>query len=239
MPRFYCNMPLASGEIIELPPDAAHHLHVLRLAADESFTLFNGEGGEYTARLASIEKKRAYAEILSFSSREAELAYAVTIAQALPESSKMDWIVEKAVELGAAAIQPILSQRCVVRLSGERAEKRLAHWQKIIVAASEQCGRNRLARLHDLADFKNWISQPVQKTLLLSPRASLSLSGWASGKQQQALTLMIGPEGGFTTIEEDLALSKGAQLVSMGSRILRTETAGMSALATLTAIWGI
>jgi 16S rRNA (uracil1498-N3)-methyltransferase len=233
-------MPLSLGETIELPPDVAHHIHVLRLAADESFTLFNGEGGEYTARLAGAEKKRAHAEILSFSAREAELPFALTIAQALPESSKMDWIVEKAIELGAAAIQPILSQRCVVRLSGERAEKRLAHWQKIIVAASEQCGRNRLAHLHDLADFKNWISQPAQKTrLLLSPRASLSLSGWARSNQQQALTLMVGPEGGFTTNEEDLALSKGAQLVSMGPRILRTETAGMSALATLTAIWGI
>ena len=120
---------------------------MVRLAPGDAITLFNGDGGEYTAVLSSVEKKRVSAELKAYSERDVELPYALTLAQALPEASKMDWIVEKAIELGVAAIQPLAARRCVVRLSAERAEKKLAHWQGIIVSASEQSGRNRLAQL--------------------------------------------------------------------------------------------
>lgn len=240
MPRFYCASPFTPGEFFSLPANIAHHVNVLRLAPDDSIMLFNGEGGEYQARLVSVEKKRAEAEILSFSPREAELPYAVTIAQALPEASKMDWIIEKTVELGAAAIQPLHSQRCVVRLSGERAEKRQVHWQRVIISAAEQCGRNRLAQLEQLADFNRWLAQPAtQPRILFSPRTDQSLSGWAQSRDPQALTLMIGPEGGFTEQEEQLAVAHGALPLSLGPRILRTETAGMAAMAMLQGIWGV
>lgn len=239
MPRFYCSQPLAIGSQILLPDNVSHHVHVLRLAAGTAITLFNGDGGEYTATLTLIEKKRVSAEINAHAARDVELAYAITLAQALPESSKMDWIIEKAVELGAAAIQPLSAQRCVMRLSGERMDKKLAHWQAIIIAASEQSGRNRLAHLDPPADCKSWMSrQDLHRRILLSPRAEQSLSDWARHHPPQTLALMIGPEGGFTEMEEDLAIAQGALSLSMGPRVLRTETAGLAALATLNAIWG-
>lgn len=238
MPRFHYPFPLAIGAAVALPDQVAHHIHVLRLAVGETITLFNGEGGEYTATLAAIEKKRAVADIKAFSPREAELPYSVMLAQALPEASKMDWIIEKAVELGAAGIQPIAAQRCVVRLSAERAGKKREHWQGIIVAAAEQCGRNRLPHLPDLTDFGAWIGQQdMHRRILLSPRAEQSLSAWARHHPAQAVSLVIGPEGGFTREEENMAIAHGALALSMGPRVLRTETAGLAALAALNAVW--
>jgi 16S rRNA (uracil1498-N3)-methyltransferase len=214
-------------------------VQVLRLAVGAHVTLFNGEGGEYTATLTDIGKKRAEAEVKTFSPREAELPHAITLAQALPEASKMDEIIQKAVELGVATIQPLAAQRCVVKLSAERAEKKLAHWQGIIVSAAEQCGRNRLTNLVEPVDFESWIVQKdLHKRILLSPRAEQSLSDWAKHHPPQAVTIMIGPEGGFSEKEELLATSHGALSLSMGTRVLRTETAGMAALSAINAIWG-
>jgi len=239
MSRFYCQQPLVTGDTVPLPDNVAHHVHVVRLTEGDALTLFNGEGGEYTATLTAIEKKRASAIVGAFSPREVELPFAVTLAQALPEATKMDWIIEKSVELGTAAIQPLTAQRCVVRLSAERADKRHAHWQGIIAAASEQCGRNRLAQLAPLADFNRWIGQvSLQPCILFSPRATQALSAWARNQPPQAVTLMIGPEGGFTEQEEQLAVAHGALLLSLGERVLRTETAGIAALSSLSAIWG-
>jgi 16S rRNA (uracil1498-N3)-methyltransferase len=239
MPRFYCPQPFAIGAVVALPDHVAHHIQVVRLSAGDNITLFNGEGGEYTATIATIEKKRATAEIKIFTPREVELPYAVTVAQALPEASKMDWIIEKAVELGVHSIQPLASQRCVVRLSAERAAKKIQHWQGVIVAASEQSGRNRLTALAEPVDFNQWVQQKdLHVRIMLSPRAEQSLSDWARHHPPQSVALMIGPEGGFTDKEEDLAIAQGALMLSMGPRVLRTETAGLSALAALNAIWG-
>ena len=157
------------------------------------------------ATLTAVEKKRAHAEVKTFSPREAELPYALTLAQALPEGAKMDWIVEKAVELGAAAIVPLAAQRCVVRLSGERAEKKQAHWQGIVHAAAEQCGRNRLPHLAELSEFRRWVGQSdLHRRILLSPRGEQPLSAWARHHPPQAVTLIVGPEGGFNEEEEQL-----------------------------------
>ncbi|NRR33077.1 16S rRNA (uracil(1498)-N(3))-methyltransferase [Oxalobacteraceae bacterium] len=239
MPRFFCSQPLALGALVTLPEAVAHHIQVLRLQVGAAVTLFNGEGGEYTAILASIEKKRVTVELKAFSPLEVELPYALTLAQALPEASKMDWIIEKAIELGVAGFVPLAARRCVVRLSAERAEKKMAHWQGIIVSASEQSGRNRLAHLGQLHDFKDWIGQQdMHKRVIFTPRATQSLPDWARHQPPQALTLMVGPEGGFSEEEEELALSKGALALSMGPRILRTETAGLAAVAALNALWG-
>lgn len=239
MPRFYYPSSLSIGATVILPEHVAHHVFVLRLPVGATITLFNGEGGEYTATLNAIEKKRALAEIKAFSPRETELPYSITLAQALPEASKMDWIIEKAVELGAAAIQPIAAQRCVVRLSKERAEKKLEHWRGIIIAASEQSGRNRLAHLPEPTDFNDWIGQQnLHRRILLSPRAEQSLADWARHHPPQAISLMIGPEGGFTEQEENVMLAHGAIALSMGPRVMRTETAGLAALAALNAAWG-
>lgn len=239
MPRFYCPVPLSVGLSLRLPDHVAHHVQVLRMQPGDLITLFNGEGGEYTASLVKIERKSAEAEIKTFSPREVELPYAITLAQALPEGSKLDWIIEKSVELGAAAIQPLAAQRCVVRLSSERAEKKLAHWQGVIVAAAEQSGRNRLPLLAPLSSLNDWLGQQdLHKRVLLSPRSEQSLSEWARHQPPQALALLIGPEGGFTEAEETLACVHGAMMLSMGPRVLRTETAGLAALAALNAVWG-
>ncbi|MDF3036366.1 MAG: hypothetical protein K0S28_1640 [Paucimonas sp.] len=240
MPRFYCPQTMEIGTSLVLSEAIMRHIHVLRLPIGSHITLFNGNGGEYVATLDAIDRKTATVQIKVFNPRDAELPYAVTVAQALPENSKMDWIVEKAVELGAAGLQPLAAKRCVTRLTSERAEKKTAHWNAIVVAASEQCGRNRLMQVAEPADFAQWTERDdLHRRLLLSPRAEHSLSEWVKHHPPQALALVIGPEGGFSPEEEEMALSRGMIAVGMGDRILRTETAGLAALAALNGIWGI
>jgi len=238
MPRFYIDAPLAAGQLLDLPPDVAHHIHVVRLAPGDTLTLFDGTGGQYAAVLTEVGKKRATAELGAFDPRDVELPYAVTLAQGLPEGTKMDWIVEKAVELGVAAIEPLAARRCVVRLSAERAVKKLEHWRGVVVAAAEQSGRNRLATVAEPAELRDWIGTPAAgPRLLLSPRGTQSLAQWARNAGPQAVTLMVGPEGGFTDEEEDAAVRAGATMVTMGPRVLRTETAALAAVAMLAALW--
>jgi len=239
MPRFYCPLPLAAGLLVDLPEAVAHHLHVVRQQPGAQLTLFNGQGGQYRATLQDVGKRRASARVDAFENVEVELSYAITLAQALPEASKMDWIIEKAVELGVAAIVPLAAQRCVTRLSGERAEKRHAHWEGIIVAASEQSGRNRLATLAPLEDVGKWLARPAAAPrILLSPRGTRTLAAWAGAQAAQDVVLMVGPEGGFAPGEEDAAIAAGAIALTMGPRVLRTETAALAAAATLQAVWG-
>jgi 16S rRNA (uracil1498-N3)-methyltransferase len=239
MPRFHCPQPLVPGSLVDLPEAVAHHLHVVRQQSGDELVLFNGEGGQVRARLVEIGKRRATAEILVHDAVDVELPFRVTLAQGLPEGSKMDWIVEKAVELGVGAIQPLAAQRSVVRLSGDRADKRLAHWQAVVVSASEQCGRNRLADVAPVQDVDRWLAAPSTGTrILLSPRADASLAQWTRQTPAQDVTLLVGPEGGLTDQEEDAARAAGALALSMGPRVLRTETAGLAALAILAAGWG-
>ena len=239
MPRFYCPPPLVAGTLVDLPEAVAHHLHVVRQQSGDELVLFDGSGGQVRARLVEIGKRRATAEVLAHDAVDIELPFRMTLAQGLPEGSKMDWIVEKAVELGASHIQPVTARRSVVRLSGERAEKRLAHWQGVVVSAAEQCGRNRLADVAPVQDFPRWLATPAAGVrVLLSPRADASLAEWTRARPAQDVALLIGPEGGFTDEEEDAALAGGAVALSMGPRVLRTETAGLAALAILAAGWG-
>jgi len=238
MPRFYCPQPLVPGTTIDLPEAVAHHITVVRLAPGELITLFNGEGGEVQASIVSVAKRSVTAAIQTHIAREVELPYAVTLAQALPEASKMDWIIEKAIELGVSGVQPLAAQRCVVRLSAERAEKKQAHWQGIIVAASEQSGRNRLASLHQLEELSRWLARPsAAPRILLSPRGTQTLTAWAAQHAPQDVVLMVGPEGGFTAAEEEAAIAAGAIALAMGPRVLRTETAALAAVATLQGRW--
>jgi 16S rRNA (uracil1498-N3)-methyltransferase len=239
MPRFYCPQPLAAGAIVDLPEAVAHHLFVVRMQPGDALTLFDGRGAQYRASLLDSGKKRASARVEEHQAVDLELPYVLTLAQGLPEGSKMDWIIEKAVELGVAGIVPLAAQRSVVRLSAERAEKRHAHWQGVIVAASEQCGRNRLAQLAPLMDFERFIAtQDAQPRILFSPRATQSLADWARAAGPQAATLMVGPEGGFSEQEKQTAIRAGALALSLGPRVLRTETAGLAAIAALNALWG-
>lgn len=238
MTRLFCDFPLAIGENIELPKDAARHIMVLRLSAGDPLTLFNGLGGEYQARITRIDRQRVTTEIVSHSSREAELPYRITLAQGIPEATKMDWIIEKSVELGVSDIIPLAAQRSVVRLNNDRAEKRLSRWQAIAISAAQQCGRNRLPHIASPVGTGEYLRQTTPSPrILFSPRATETLSEWARHQKPQNITLLIGPEGGFSPEEENIAEQQGVTFLSMGPRILRTETAGLAAVAAINALW--
>lgn len=245
-PRFYCDVPLAAGARIALPDALAHHaVRVLRLRAGEAITLFNGLGGEFPAVL-EIDGKAGYAQLGEFSPREAELGGRITLAQGLPSGDKMDWVVEKAVELGAARVCPIAAQRSVLQLSGARLEKRVAHWQRIAQSAAEQCGRNRLMAVDAPQALADWLAQPADGLrLLCHPEADQDLAGLLQGGSgasgasgTQALTLLVGPEGGWSDKELDAARQAGVQAVRFGPRVLRTETAGLALISAISALQG-
>ncbi len=238
-PRFYCSMPLAAGQLISLPAQTAHHAQrVLRMGAGDPLVLFDGNGGEWAGRL--VESGRTLQVALGeWREVDCESGLQLTLVQALPAADKMDWVVQKAVELGATAIVPVQASRSVVRLAGERAEKRQIHWQQVIVSACEQCGRNRLPRLSRLIDLPHYLAQPVsdkETRLLLSPHQGMRLTALAL--PEGGVTLLVGPEGGFDQAEELAARVAGFQPVSLGPRVLRSETAGLAAIAAMMALWG-
>ena len=243
-PRFFVDTALTAEAVLDLPEAVVRHVQVLRLAPGDAITLFNGRGGSHAAELAEIGKRHATARLGAHDATAAETPFAVTLAQGLAGGDKMDWLIEKAVELGVSAIQPLHATRSVVRLSGDRATKRQAHWQALIEAACEQCGRNRLPALAPVANLEAWVASAPAKgaRLLLSPRASGSLPELAQAQRDawrtDGVTLLIGPEGGLSPEEEDFARRAGFIGVSLGPRILRTETAGLTCLATLNAILG-
>lgn len=240
LPRFFCDLPLASGLRLELPDALAHHaIRVLRLRDGAELVLFNGQGGEYPARLL-IDGKKGWAELGQHLAREAELPGRITLVQGLPSGDKMDWVIEKAVELGAAAVQPIAAQRSVLQLSGPRLEKRVQHWQRIAQSAAEQCGRNRLMTVGAPLSLRDWLAQPADgPRLMCHPEAADDLPGWlAQHPDSQALTLMVGPEGGWSEEELAAAGKAGVEAVRLGPRVLRTETAGLALIAAASALLG-
>jgi 16S rRNA (uracil1498-N3)-methyltransferase len=237
--RFYCPFPLAPGAIVDLPPEAAHHAtRVLRLAEGDAVEVFDGRGGEWRGRLQRTGKTVTVAlEFFVAEDREAPLR--VTVAQALPAADKMDWIIQKTVELGAAEFRPLVARRSVVRLSGERMQRRVNHWQNVAIAACEQCRRNRVPRVAapvDLAQFLGEAAAQNDIRLIMAPGASLRLAEIA--RPSCGVTLLIGPEGGFEDGELAAAASAGFRSLSLGPRVLRTETAAVAALSAIMALWG-
>jgi 16S rRNA (uracil1498-N3)-methyltransferase len=243
MPRFFVTGPLVAGEIASLPDDVVRHVQVLRLQANDAVTLFDGTGGEYHARLLEIGKRAATVKLDEFIDREAEPPYRVTLAQGVAGGDKMDWLIEKAVELGISSMTPLTTERGVVRLSGERALRRQAHWQALARAACEQCGRNRVPDVAPPQDLDKWLNglPPAQNgelRLLLSPRAELGFTSLPAMAPAAPVTIAIGPEAGFSPAEEAAIVGAGFSTLSLGPRVLRTETAGIALLAALAARWG-
>ncbi|WP_179404811.1 16S rRNA (uracil(1498)-N(3))-methyltransferase [Burkholderia guangdongensis] len=244
VPRFFVDAALRAGDVLALPPDVARHAHVLRLQPGDALALFDGSGGQYRAELVEIDKRAALARLDAFEPADAEPPYRVTLAQGIAGGDKMDWVIEKAVELGAAAIMPLSTARGVVRLSGERAEKRVAHWRGIVRASCEQCGRNRVPDVAPVQGYDAWLATlpdaPAdgELRLLLSPRASIPFAALPAAPPAAPVTLLIGPEGGLAPAEENAARERGFTAVSLGPRVLRTETAGAAVLAALAARWG-
>jgi 16S rRNA (uracil1498-N3)-methyltransferase len=240
-PRFFCPEPLALGASLALPENAARHAaRVLRLGPGAELTLFDGQGGEYTARIASVRKDEVQVDVLALCEVERESPLRVTLVQALQSGDKMDLTVQKAVELGVAAIQPVSSRRSVVRLDGERAVRRGEHWRGVAASACEQCGRNRVPVLAGLLPIEQWLASlpPTpegQLRLMLAPGGKTAMASLQPAKD---VILLVGAEGGLDPQEAAAAASVGFVPVHMGPRILRTETAGLAALAVLQALWG-
>ena len=235
-PRIHCDVTLGPGAQFALPPDAAQHVaRALRLKEGDTVTVFDGLGGEYPATLTRVERGRVDVKLGQHQPVEREASVAVGLVQALPEADKMDWIVQKAVELGVAWVQPVVAERSVVRLSGERAERRQAHWRRVAVAACEQCGRDRVPDVRATLAFTSWLAAPTDvQRWMLTPGAQPLVTMPAPAAP---LELVIGPEGGLSEREHDLALSRSCIPVSLGPRVLRTETASLAALAAIHALW--
>ncbi|MBP5988101.1 MAG: 16S rRNA (uracil(1498)-N(3))-methyltransferase [Azonexus sp.] len=237
-PRFYCREALSPGAHVELPePVARHAVRVLRLPPGAPVVLFDGRGGEYPAHIERIERDRVYAELAAWQDIERESSLAVTLVQALQAGDKMDFTIQKAVELGVRDIVPVESRRSVLRLAGERAAKRVAHWQGVVASACEQCGRNQVPLVAPLEKLENWLARPANGALrlMLAPDAAQTLAEVPPAREVQ---LLIGAEGGLDPQEVLAAQQAGFQAVRLGPRVLRTETAGLAALAALQALWG-
>ncbi|MBY4949332.1 16S rRNA (uracil(1498)-N(3))-methyltransferase [Cupriavidus respiraculi] len=247
-PRFFVDTVIEADIEMPLPERVVRHAQVLRLAPGDAITLFDGRGGSHAATLLDMGKRHAVARVGSHDAGESELPFRVTLAQGLAGGDKMDWLIEKAVELGVSAVQPLQTARAVVRLNAERAEKRHAHWRALVEAACEQCGRNRLPHVAPATNLETWLAREGGAAtegglrLLVSPRATESLVAVVERQRPGILaggvTLLIGPEGGLAPDEEEAALRQGFTAVSLGPRILRTETAGLACLAALNALLG-
>ena len=240
MPRFYCPPPLPSGSAFELPPDAAHHAaRVLRLREGNRVEMFDGLGNECHGVIVELGGKRVVVGEIAAVGADRESPLQVMLAQALSSSEKMDWVIQKATELGVAEIQPLDTERSVARLSAERAAKRLEHWRQVAISACEQCGRNRLPQIHAPLDIMAWLQQMKELSdakLILLPEGATSLH--AQAKPPGRVVLLIGAEGGFTVAESDSALLCGFTPIRLGARVLRTETAAVAGLAALQTLWG-
>lgn len=235
MPRFHCPVPLSAGDVLDLPPGAARHVQVLRAQPGTVLTLFNGDGGEFDAVVEQMGRSDVRVRVGTHHAVEREAPRAVHLVVGMPANERMDWLVEKATELGVASLQPVVAERSVLKLKGERADRKRAHWQGIAVAACEQCGRNRVPVVHEVVGFSDWVGRGAAQGqgLLLSLRPEARpLSSVAPG--EGALTLLSGSEGGLSPTEEAAALAQGFVPVSLGHRVLRAETAPLAVLAALT-----
>ncbi|HEZ0939455.1 TPA: 16S rRNA (uracil(1498)-N(3))-methyltransferase [Neisseria meningitidis] len=238
MPRFHLPENLSVGQTVALPDNIVRHLNVLRVRPNENITLFDGKGKAHTARLTVLEKRRAEAEILHEDTTDNESPLNITLIQSISSGDRMDFTLQKSVELGVTAIQPVISERCIVRLDGERAAKRLARWQEIVISACEQSGRNTVPPVLPIIGYREALDKmPSESTkLIMSINRARKLGDihHPSG----AIVFMVGPEGGWTEQEEQQAFDAGFQAVTLGKRILRTETAALAALAAMQTLWG-
>jgi 16S rRNA (uracil1498-N3)-methyltransferase len=238
LPRFYLDQPLAPGARFSLPPGPARHAaRALRLAEGDAITLFNGRGGEFAARIERIHKDEVAVAITGFADAERESRLRVMLAQGISSGERMDYTLQKAVELGVTAIQPISAKRSVVKLTGERADRRVAHWQGVVASACEQCGRNQVPVVAPPLPLAHWLGQQQYGRLLfLSPLAEARLADLPAPGGTDCL--VAGPEGGFEADEIAALRASSAIAVRLGPRVLRTETAALAALAAMQTLWG-
>lgn len=238
-PRFYCAAKLGPGVSLDLPQSAAHHAsRVLRLNAGDEAVLFNGDGNDYRVQLVRVAREGVAAKVIAWAAVERESPLPVTLAQAISSGDRMDFTLQKAVELGVGAIVPLAAERSVVRLSGERAEKRREHWQNVVISACEQSGRAQVPQVAAPTPLLNWLGALPEFALklMLSPTAQRTLHDLP--EPAGAICLLIGCEGGFAPREIKAAESAGFTPVRLGPRVLRTESAALAALSAIQTLWG-
>ncbi len=244
MPRYHCPIPLHIGNELDLPAGAARHVQVLRHQPGDVITLFEGQtgngftGGEFQATITRMGRSDVGVRVDSHSPAEREAARAVHLVVGMPANERMDWLVEKATELGVASIQPVMAARSVLKLKGDRADKKIERWQSIAVSACEQCGRNRIPTVHPLLPLSQRLQQLPQSDVRLLMGLHHPTSLKAIQPAPQRITLMIGPEGGWSPEEEAAAFQTGFQSILLGKRVLRTETAALAAIAAMQTLWG-
>lgn len=234
MPRFYCDAELSTGLTLTLPPMAARHVQVLRLQPGDAVTLFNGRGGEFTATVVRMGRSDVDVLVGDHHPIERESPRAVTLVVGMPANERMDWLVEKATELGVTAIQPLMTERSVLRLKGERADRKREHWQAVAVAACEQSGRNRVPLIAAVLTPDDWLRTRPASAYLLSLRVGSRSWRDAMPAPTVPCTIALGPEGGFSLAEEDRLLVAGLLPVTLGVAVLRSETAALAALVLAT-----
>ena len=232
--RLFVEAALSAGLILDLPPGPARHVQVRRLQPGDGLVLFDGHGGEWTAEIRQMGRQQVQVQVGRHHAVEREPAVAVTLALGMPANERMDWLVEKATELGVAAIRPLVTERSVLRLAGERAERKQAHWQAIAVAAAEQSGRTRVPVVHPVRAWAHGQALPVgARGWVLSLATDAERAPALAGAAGEVL-LLSGPEGGLTAAEEAQARAAGLQPLSLGPRVLRAETAPLASLAWMT-----
>ena len=235
MPRLYCDLPLQGADLVSLPPGAARHVQVLRLQPGDALTLFDGRGGEYDAQVQHMGRQEVQVRVGEHHAIEREAPTVVHLVTGMPANERMDWLVEKATELGVAHIVPVLTERTVVRLAGERASKRLAHWLAIAVSACEQSGRDVLPQIGPIASLReglNWAMQDQPQACRIRLSLAPEATPWGQLKPgHPSLCAVLGPEGGFSASEELVLQQAGWAPVSLGDSVLRTETAALTVLA--------
>ena len=236
--RIFHAAPLHAGDDIALSDDAANHVaRVLRMSAGDAVLLFNGDNHEYPAEITQVGKREVRVRVNSATSADRESPLTLHLAQAISRGEKMDFTIQKAVELGVASIQPLFTERCGVKLADERLDKRISHWQSVVASACEQCGRNRVPRVHTPLSLDAWLANGHRgQGLTLDPMAAHSLSGLA--RPDGEVSLLVGPEGGLSDAEIAASRAAGFTGVRLGPRVLRTETAGLAIIAGLQARFG-
>lgn len=239
MPRIYLPIPLQAGAEVALDARAVGHVvRVLRLRVGDAVVLFNGDGNDYSAELIEVRKDQACCRIRSAQPRDTESPLVVELAQGISRGERMDYTIQKAVEMGVQRIIPLSTERSQVKISGEREEKRLQHWTGIILHACEQSGRNRIPELLPVQRLDQWLGNrtAVTHALFLDPEGTVGVNGLTG--PVRSVSLLVGPEGGLSPDERILATTAGFLRLRLGPRILRTETAALAALAALQGIWG-
>ena len=237
VPRFFAPVHLSPDSETDLPERVARHCAVLRLRRGDPVVLFNGEGGEFSAELTRVSRGDASARVISRQTPERESPIAIALAQCVSSGDRMDATLQKSTELGVSRIVPIASERSVVSLSRDRADRRVTHWRNVVIAACEQCGRNHVPEVTAIIDFPAFLSQEAGNglRLLLAPDAERDLKQL---EPPNRVTLLVGPEGGLAPEERQRAEESGFVPVRFGPRVLRTETASLATIAAMQALWG-